>query len=78
MGLIAVVVHLSLVPLRGGVWLAELLEQQAARLWSDPLTARNEITALAHLREGGAIDAAQARVREAELTQRLVATAPEA
>lgn len=42
MGLFSGLVTLPLLPVRGVVWLAEQLEQEAFRQWTDPATVRAE------------------------------------
>ena len=43
MGLVGTVTGLPLLPLRGVVWLAEQLRQEALRQWTDPATIRAEL-----------------------------------
>jgi cytochrome c-type biogenesis protein CcmI len=77
MGLISGLLTLPLAPVRGVVWVAEQVKQEAERQWSDPATIQAALTDIEALRESGEIDDAEADAREEELLQRLLAASPD-
>jgi cytochrome c-type biogenesis protein CcmI len=77
MGLITGLLTLPLAPVRGVVWVAEKVQEEAERQWADPATIQAALTDIEAMREAGEIDDAEADAREEELLQRLLAVAPE-
>jgi hypothetical protein len=77
MGLISGLLTLPLAPVRGVVWVAEQVKEEAERQWSDPATIQAALTDIEAMRESGEIDEAEADAREEELLQRLIAASPE-
>lgn len=77
MGLITGLLTLPLAPVRGVVWVAEKVHEEAERQWADPATIQAALTDIEAMREAGEIDDAEADAREEELLQRLLAASPE-
>jgi hypothetical protein len=77
MGLITGIVTAPLWPLRAVVWVAEQIQEEAERQWSDPATIQRELAEVEHLRETGVIDEAEAEAREDALLERLFASQAE-
>lgn len=77
MGLISGLLTLPLAPVRGVVWVAEKVHEEAERQWADPATIQAALTDIEAMREAGEIDDAEADAREEELLQRLIAASPE-
>jgi hypothetical protein len=73
MGLVGGVVTLPLLPLRGVVWLAEQLRQEALRQWTDPATIRAELQRVHERWSAGEIDAEERSAQEDALLGRLMA-----
>ena len=73
MGLITTLLTLPLAPVRGVAWVAEQVQTEAERQWSDPAVLRAELEEIQALRDAGAIDDEVADRREEELIQRLLA-----
>ncbi|HEX2858232.1 MAG TPA: c-type cytochrome biogenesis protein CcmI [Propionibacteriaceae bacterium] len=72
MGLLREVLLLPLAPVRGVVWVAEQVRDEAERQWSDPAVIQAELAEIDAMREMGTIDDAEADAREEELVQRLL------
>lgn len=72
MGLLREVLLLPLAPVRGVVWVAEQVRDEAGRQWSDPAVIQAELAEIDAMREMGTIDDAEADAREEELVQRLL------
>lgn len=72
MGLIGAVLGLPLAPLRGVVWIAEQLREQALRELYDPDVIRAHLAEVEAARAAGTIDEEEAAAREAELVRRLM------
>ena len=72
MGLLREVLLLPLAPVRGVVWVAEQVGDEAQRQWSDPAVIQAELAEIDAMREMGTIDDAEADAREEELVQRLL------
>jgi hypothetical protein len=72
-GLISGLLTLPLAPVRGVVWVAEQVKDEAERQWSSPAAIQAELTELTRQREAGEIDPAEADAREEELVERLLA-----
>lgn len=73
MGLVGTVTGLPLLPLRGVVWLAEQLRQEALRQWTDPATIRAELQRTHERWSAGEITAEQRSEQEDALLARLMA-----
>ncbi|MBO9520831.1 MAG: gas vesicle protein GvpG [Nocardioidaceae bacterium] len=71
-GLVTGVVTWPLAPVRGVVWVAEQIEQEAARQWTDPALVETELENVAARRAAGEISEAEAEELEEELVQRLL------
>lgn len=59
MGLITGLLTLPLAPVRGVVWLAERIEDEARRQWSDPAAVRRALAEVEDAYAAGAISAAE-------------------
>ena len=77
MGLISGLLMWPLAPVRGVGWVAEQIQQEAERQWSDPATIQAELADIEAMRELGEIDDEEADAREEELLQRLLAGSPQ-
>ena len=77
MGLFSGLLTLPLAPVRGVAWVAEQIQEEAERQWSDPATIQAELTDIEAMRELGEIDEAEADAREEELLQRLLSGQPQ-
>jgi cytochrome c-type biogenesis protein CcmH/NrfG len=71
-GLISGLVLLPLAPVRGVVWVAEQLEEEALRTLHDPATIQARLDELDALREQGLVSEEEARATEDELVRRLL------
>jgi hypothetical protein len=72
-GLITGLLTLPLAPVRGTVWIAERLLEQAERELYDERAIRAQLMEIQALREDGAITEDEATRAEDELLQRLLA-----
>ena len=72
MGLIMGLLTLPLAPVRGTVWIAEKLEEQAQAELNDDSALRAQLVELEELRASGEIDEAELEAAEDELVQRLM------
>lgn len=72
MGLISGLVKLPLAPVRGVVWVADQVLQEAERQYYDPALIRQELDEVDQLRRDGLIDPEEADEREEELIARLM------
>ena len=72
MGLISNLLLLPLAPVRGVVWVAEQIEDEAERQWYDPATINAALDDLDARREAGLISDEDADRLEEELVQRLI------
>ena len=72
MGLISNLLLLPLAPVRGVVWVAEQIEEEAERQWYDPATINAALDDLDARREAGLISDEDADRLEEELVQRLI------
>ena len=68
---------LPIAPVRGVVWVAEQILEEAERQWSDPASIREALADVEEMRESGEIDEEEAEALEEELVQRLLAYSPE-
>jgi len=71
MGLLKGLVLLPLAPVRGVVWIAERIAEQADRELHDPGRIRQELERLSEALEDGEIDEEEYAAAEAELLERL-------
>ena len=72
MGLITGILTLPLAPVRGVIWVAEKVQQEAERQWRDPEAIHAALADLEERRERGLIDEGEADQLEEELIQRLL------
>lgn len=72
MGLLSGLVTWPLAPVRGVVWIADQVLQEAERQYYDPARIREELDEIDQLRREGLIDAEEADEREEELIARLM------
>jgi hypothetical protein len=63
---------LPLAPVRGVVWVADKVREEAEREYYDPGNIRRQLEQVAEARENGTIDDAEADALEEELVARLV------
>jgi hypothetical protein len=80
MGLISGLLLLPLAPVRGTVWLAERIQEQAEDQLNDDAGIRASLFELEHAREAGEMSDEEIDAAEDELLERLMAirgTAPE-
>ena len=71
-GLVTGLVTWPLAPVRGTVWVAEQVQQEAERQWLDPANIQRELDLLAERRRAGEITDDEADLLEEELVQRLI------
>ncbi|MGC5615130.1 gas vesicle protein GvpG [Georgenia sp. Z1491] len=72
MGLFSAILGAPLAPLRGTVWVAEQVRDEAERQYYDPGTIRRALEDVADARTAGTIDADEADRLERELVARLL------
>lgn len=72
MGLFTGLLTLPLAPVRGVVWLAEQLEAEARRQWSDPAAIRMRLAEIDAAYEAGQVTAAERDAVQDELVARLM------
>jgi cytochrome c-type biogenesis protein CcmI len=72
MGLITGLLTLPLAPVRGVIWVAEKVEQEAERQYYDPAALQQQLEELEEQRSAGLIDDEEARALEDLLVQRLI------
>lgn len=77
MGLITGLLTLPLAPVRGVVWIAEQIDAEARRQWSDPGVVQAQLNDIEAMREAGDISEDEADALEDELVQRLLSNSPE-
>lgn len=77
MGLITGLLAFPVKRVRGVVWAAEQVRQEAERQWSDPAAIQAELAEVEALRERGELDEAEAADWEEELVARLLARSPQ-
>jgi Gas vesicle protein G len=73
MGLITGLLTLPLAPIRGTVWIAERIHEQAEAELNDERTIRAQLMEIQAAREAGEIDEATAAEAEDILLERLIA-----
>jgi hypothetical protein len=71
-GLVTGLVTWPLAPVRGAVWVADKVLEEAERQWYDPATIQHELDDVAARRAAGDLTDAEADHREEELVQRLL------
>ncbi|MBY8882225.1 c-type cytochrome biogenesis protein CcmI [Actinacidiphila acidipaludis] len=76
MGLVSGVILLPLAPVRGVMWIAEQIQQEAARRTDDPAALRRRLAEVDRARENGELSAEEAASEEEELVRRLLASGP--
>lgn len=72
MGLLTGLLSLPLAPVRGVVWVADLVREQAEREFYDPASIRKQVEALEHAREAGEISEQECLDAQEELIARLL------
>lgn len=72
MGLFTGLLTLPLAPLRGTVWVAEQVRNEAERELYDPAVIRRQLDQIAEARREGTIDEQDADAAERELVSRLL------
>jgi len=72
MGLITGLLTWPLAPVRGVVWIAEQVRQEAERQWMDPAELREALADVQARRDAGLIDDAEADRLEEDLIERLL------
>lgn len=73
MGLLTGLLGLPLVPVRGVVWLAEQIRDQAEEQYYDPARIRAQLEQVDEARRTGELTEEEAAAAEEELLQRLMA-----
>ena len=73
MGLIAGLLTLPLAPVRGAVWVAEQVKEEAERQWSSPAAIQEAINDVEARRDAGDLTDAEADALQEELLERLMA-----
>jgi len=73
-GLVTGIVTWPLAPVRGVVWVAEQIEEQAEREWNDPALIRQQLDDVDARRQAGELTDAEADELEEALVQRLLGT----
>jgi cytochrome c-type biogenesis protein CcmI len=76
MGLVTGILTLPLAPVRGVVWIAEQLRDEALRQTEDPAVIRRQLAEVDRARDSGELSAEEAAEREEELVRRLLASGP--
>lgn len=71
MGLVTGLLTLPLAPLRGVVWVAEQVYEQAQQELDDPAIVRRRLMEVQAAREAGTLTEQEASAQEAELVRRL-------
>jgi len=72
MGLLTGLLGLPLAPVRGGVWLAEQIRQQAEDQYYDPARIRAQLERIDEARRAGELSEEECAELENELLQRLM------
>lgn len=76
MGLFTGLLTLPLAPVRGVMWVAEQIHEEARREWDDPAVIRQRLEEVEQAREAGEITDEEATEQENELVDRLMAAGP--
>lgn len=72
MGLISGLLTLPLAPVRGVMWVAEKVKDEAERQWSDPASIQQAMLEVESMRDSGQISETEADALEEDLLQRLL------
>jgi hypothetical protein len=72
MGIVSGLLGLPLAPVRGVVWLAQQIQDQAEQQYYDPARIRAELEWVDEARRTGELSAEECAERENELLQRLM------
>jgi cytochrome c-type biogenesis protein CcmH/NrfG len=72
MGLLTGLLTLPLAPVRGTVWVAEQVQQEAERQYYDPAVIRRQLEDVEELRSSGQITDEEAEEMEDALVERLM------
>ncbi len=72
MGLIKGLLTLPLAPVRGTIWVAEQIQEEAERQYYDPAVIRRELEEVERLRVAGEIPDEEAEQAEDALVERLL------
>ena len=72
MGLVTGMLGRPLAPLRGVLWLAEKIRDEAGEQYSDPARIRAQLERIDEARRSGVLSKDEAEAQEKELLQRLV------
>jgi cytochrome c-type biogenesis protein CcmI len=72
MGLLSALVGLPLAPVRGVIWVAEQVAEQAQQEMTDPDRIRRQLEDIDRARAEGALSAEEAEAMEDELMRRLL------
>ena len=72
MGLIGGLLTLPLAPLRGVMWVAQQVKEEAERQWHDPASIPEAMLEVERMRETGQVSEAEADALEDQLLQRLL------
>ena len=72
MGLIAGLLTLPLAPVRGTIWVAEQVQEEAERQYYDPARIRRELEQVDELRQAGELTDEDAEQLEDALVERLM------
>ena len=72
MGLITGILGLPLAPVRGTIWIAEQIRQQAEEEFYDPATIRAQLEQVDRARAAGEVSEEEATQFEDELVERLL------
>jgi HPt (histidine-containing phosphotransfer) domain-containing protein len=78
MGLFGALLTLPLAPVRGVVWLAEQIETQARREWTDPETVRRLLEEVEQAYQDGQLTEQERDQRQDQLVARLLEDRPAA
>lgn len=72
MGLLTGLLTLPIAPVRGTIWVAEQVRQQAEREYYDPNNIRRQLEDVERMREDGELSDEDAELMEDELLERLM------
>ncbi|APX32360.1 c-type cytochrome biogenesis protein CcmI [Brachybacterium sp. P6-10-X1] len=72
MGILSGLLTLPLAPIRGTVWVAEQVRDEAEREFYDPAVIRRQLDQIAEARREGTIEEHDADAAERELVRRLI------
>jgi cytochrome c-type biogenesis protein CcmI len=75
-GLVTGILTLPLAPVRGVVWIAEQIEQEARRRTDDPAAIRRRLAEVDRARDAGELPAEEAARLEEDLVRQLLAAGP--